>query len=379
MFKKYLWIAFTVPTMVFAQEKKFEIRGKIENAVPGEKVFLSYSSAGQLIVDSTSVINDSFRFDGTVSQTGKAYLQLRHVNPETHAPVNVNDYTVIWLEPGTINLAAKDDIKYARVNGTSLNDKEQSLHDNLSPLLIKKMKLQQAIEITNKNNADTNQTDSLQNAYYANAKETDSVIDAYITGNRNSIIALEALKTYVNPTDDPKRLIALFDQLGDSVRDTKEAKYYNETLSDIRKTAAGIQAPVFSLPDISGKKVSLSDFRGKYVLLDFWASWCMPCRAENPNLVKIYNQYKGENFAILSVSLDGGGLTTKQNWLNAIKKDGLEWTQVSDLQGWKNKAAQLYKIKSVPANFLIDPKGKIIAKNLRGNELAKKLYNLFKS
>jgi thiol-disulfide isomerase/thioredoxin len=120
--------------------------------------------------------------------------------------------------------------------------------------------------------------------------------------------------------------------------------------------------------------VRLSSFRGKYVLVDFWASWCGPCRQENPNVVKLYNKYKGKGFTILGVSLDKAG--DKPAWLAAIKNDGLTWTQVSDLNGWSNLAARLYGVQSIPQNFLIDPQGKIVAKGLRGDDLDAALEKL---
>jgi peroxiredoxin len=123
--------------------------------------------------------------------------------------------------------------------------------------------------------------------------------------------------------------------------------------------------PEFKQNDVNGKLVSLSSFRGKYLLVDFWASWCGPCRAENPNVVKAYNQYKDKNFTILSVSLD----QDKSKWLEAIKKDGLTWTHVSDLKYWNNAVAVQFGIQSIPASFILDPNGKIIAKDLRGDAL----------
>jgi peroxiredoxin len=123
----------------------------------------------------------------------------------------------------------------------------------------------------------------------------------------------------------------------------------------------------FEATDINGNTVSLSDFKGKYVLFDFWASWCGPCRAENPNVVVAYNKYKDKNFTILGISLDQPG--KKDAWMKAVEKDGLPWTQVSDLKFWNNEAALLYGVKSIPQNFLVDPSGKIVAKNLYGAEL----------
>jgi len=120
--------------------------------------------------------------------------------------------------------------------------------------------------------------------------------------------------------------------------------------------------------------IALSSFKGKYVLLDFWASWCGPCRAENPNVLKAYNEFKDKNFDVFAVSLDD----KKENWLKAVKDDAMPWTQVSDLKGWKNQAAGMYAITAIPQNFLINPDGKIVASNLRGEALVKKLKELIK-
>ena len=134
----------------------------------------------------------------------------------------------------------------------------------------------------------------------------------------------------------------------------------------------GKPAPEIELPTSDGKTIKLSDYKGKIVLVDFWASWCGPCRQENPNVVKAYNQYKDKGFTILGVSLD----QKKEPWLKAIEKDQLTWSHVSDLKYWQNEVAVQYGINSIPASYLLDPNGKIIGKNLRGEALAKKLAEL---
>jgi peroxiredoxin len=200
-------------------------------------------------------------------------------------------------------------------------------------------------------------------------KVTQSFVKKYPSSFVNTVAIIRVMQISPNVTLADN----LYKMMSKEVKETNLAKYVNEQLEVAKINPIGSQIVDFSETDTAGNKVKISSFRGKYVLIDFWASWCRPCRMENPNVVAAYNKYHQKNFTVLGVSLD----QAKAPWLNAIRTDGLAWTQVSDLHGWSSALASKFKITSIPQNILIDPNGIIIAKNLRGDALNEKLEELF--
>ncbi|MBV9987471.1 MAG: AhpC/TSA family protein [Chitinophagaceae bacterium] len=196
----------------------------------------------------------------------------------------------------------------------------------------------------------------------------------WIRENVSSVINGYLLTTDIKGNADTALLRALLNSLPPASRKDIFAQSLQQDLDTQQKMAIGNMAPEFTQADTAGRPVALKQFRGGYLLIDFWASWCVPCREENPNLKKAYERLKSRGLKVLGVSLD----SDKKNWIQAIRQDGLQWTHVSDLKLWDNRVVKLYGVKSVPANFLIDPQGKIIAKNLRGADLEMQLGNLMK-
>jgi len=285
------------------------------------------------------------------------------------------DLLVFCMEKGTIHIRTTDSVKKAVITGSILNDEIAVYRKYVSGPISRLEDLNAGIimapEEKRMDTAFTSPIYADEHTAVLQLKELDKQFAKENPDNYGSLLALaEAGGTNI----DASVIGPLYDGLSARLQHTEDGKRLADKIETARKTGIGATAPDFTQNDTSSKPVKLSDFRGKYVLLDFWASWCGPCRKENPNYVKAYQLYKGKNFTLLSVSLDRPG--EKDAWLAAIRKDSLEWTQVSDLKYWYNEVAKLYDIRAVPQNFLIDPNGKIIARNLRGEDLLNKLNEL---
>ena len=206
------------------------------------------------------------------------------------------------------------------------------------------------------------------------AINTFQLLEKFVTKNHDSYVSPLAIYKIHQMTNDGEQLIKLFATLNTNVQQGPIGSYLAQQIAEIQSNPMGKEMADFSQPDPDGNLVSLKSLRGKYVLVDFWASWCGPCRGENPNVLAAYNRYKNKNFTVLGISLD----REKQKWLDAIAADGLTWTHISDLQGWQNSVAKQFGINSIPQNFLVDPSGKVIGKNLRGEALEAKLSSILK-
>ena len=355
--------------VVFAQSNKFIIKGKIAGVNKPAKIFLVYNGS---IANSTELNNGEFTFNGTIDQPTEAYLTLN----KTGSGFTSDNYVKFYLETGDIiKVTSTDSLAKAKITGTKNNDDEERYKLLMAPLDLRDGQLEtQDTAATEEQKKSPQFLKELELLNKALEKEKKAINKKFITENPSSLVSLDALYSFANYSEYSE-VSVLFERLSPGVKNSKGGQSYAKTLEAMSQTGIGKIAPDFALPDTAQNVVKLSSFRGKYLLLDFWASWCPICRESAPGVLKAYNHYKVKNFTILSVSLDRPG--QKQTWLNAVHHDGLAWTQVSDLKFWQSPVVGLYKLTALPQNFLLDPNGKIIARNLDSDELSAKLVEIF--
>lgn len=380
MQRKLLLAALLLPVLGFCQTPNFTVSGKIGNLNKPARIYFDYMSEGKMFEDSADLVNGAFSFTGHIDKVASSRMVLSRDGGGKGKEIygkSVGDILYWNFGEEKVVLSAPDSIHNVKVTGSKIYDEMLAFREATGGTIMEIHRIaNQRIAIMNMThpNGDSVIYNQIKDWVNASSAARPAKLEQYARTHPSSFFALDALGELVNS----RRLTSgasdtIFRSLDESLRLSYTGQNIYKMLSAESKTALGAAAPGFTQKDVNGKAVSLSDYKGKWVLVEFWASWCVPCRAEAPNLIKGYQAYHDKGFNILSVSVD----SDREKWLAAIKKDGLTWTQVSDLNGWNNEARVLYGIAGVPSNFLVNPEGKVMARDLRGEKLNEKLKQLF--
>ncbi|MBD0260356.1 MAG: AhpC/TSA family protein [Cytophagales bacterium] len=343
----------------------FTLTGKVKNPQAGSKVVLNVlGKQGFQPVDSAAVGKDNtFTFQGSTAEP-KFYMLNFYDLQQVLVILRNNDKITVDVDGNNPNGAftlkgSKEVEQLEKVLKVQQNFQAKSaeLQADFQKAAMKK---------------DDKAKEHIQTKFFAMQKEQNEELKKLITQGGPTLASWYATNA-LNPEEEYAFLAPLAPQFEKAFPNSEYTKDFSAKVAQYKNAVqVGQAAPDITLSSPEGKPVSLSSLRGKYVLIDFWASWCGPCRQENPNVVKMYNKFKGKNFEIFGVSLD----REKEKWTQAIAQDGLSWVHVSDLKFWESAGAQSYGVRSIPATFLLDPTGKVIAKNLRGQALEAKLAEI---
>lgn len=376
MKKLCLLIGCLLPMSLMAQGT-FNINGKVKDLKTGDRIYLFYQTDDQIKSDSTNVKDGNFYFAGEVPHAVQATVCLnKNILVKKVDKDEKLDVFHFYIEPGKLNLNAADSLKNITITGSQINNEANQWRALRKPADDKLTALDKEYAMLPDSLKRDKPTFERMVAHEKQYMQELNVAGLeFAKTHPKSYLSLIALKQAAAVAETAVAATQAYYNLSPKLKNTEIGKTIVVLLASSAKTKIGEPAPEFTQSTPEDKAVKLSDFKGKYVLIDFWASWCGPCREENPNVVAAYNKYKDKGFTILGVSLDNPG--KKEAWMKAIADDKLPWTQVSDLKGWDNIVALQYGVRSVPTNFLVDPEGKIIAKDLKGETLNSKLAELF--
>ncbi|MDR6782910.1 thiol-disulfide isomerase/thioredoxin [Pedobacter africanus] len=357
-----------MPIIASAQLRSFTIKGKLSLSNDGEKVHLYYTKLNESKHDSTLIHNGTFTLEGEVDAAGIAYLIV--------GPVNSSNDIDFYLAPGFTSIATTDSLKHAKIGGNEIAADYYRLMEPSRPLQGQKMKYMLKYHRIPKAEKEHPPAQELLNKITMLDAQIAQTTNEFMNHNPDSHITLDLLIKQSGGLIDHAVVYPRFQKLSDRIKNSNKGKMFGERIAKARRMVAGANVPHFEALTPEGNTLKLETVlnSGKYTILDFWASWCSPCRKENPYLVQAYNTYSRKELNILSVSLD----SDTGKWKAAIEKDGLLWQQVSSLKGWADPVAVLYGITALPQNLLLDAKGVILAKNLHAEDLMKKLADLTK-